>query len=949
MDDLSGLDWNTTSTPVKGPSVSQGNYYATFRPSPSGSGTSTPALTQSSSLSKPPAKSPLPSKPSTPANDSFANLVSFGGTPAAKNLSLQDHQKALQEQRTKQTWGDTKGGGSSFEIPDSGRWSQNRGSQNSANGIQSRPITSGTAQLGGIALSSAINKPFTTLSQRSLHRDTHPLHSSDLLQQDDHDLLAAFAADAPVDSSSNYPKPTEPTNDEDDDPFGLGVPSQKRETGHARPSLTSTDEDDVLGLLARPVSELPARRPETLEIPSPVDESPKEDPLDKAIAELIDMGFSLEVSTDALESTSSGFDVQAAVSIILNQAHDASRQQTRSSTPKIAPDHQSRTRPARRDDPDHNTAKPAWMRQQGSSASTPRREDSRSPAMGDVDPAKYATDLGNNLFKTANSLWKTGTKKLNQAVSDFNSDSDTSQPKWMRDASPRPRQDVPVRNLESSSRPSAKERSVVKPPTQSMTDEALLLEAPAMRPQSRQRTLASGDAGTKSPVPAAPYEKPAVSVNRSNQRNLPNSQPFQPQTLNGDSRPKLNRQLIEEQSSQAYISPARRKKQPAPTPIPEVDLLDVSRTSLTDKRSQRHEASSRLQQTQKATLPKPSPAPRIQRPPREMPSLSPSALGTSTKHRQAGTISFKAGDYASATTSYTIALTSLPVTHPLSSLILTNRALTHLKTGDPKACITDADAAIAIIGPSKGLDETIDLGNGEGNKSMAEIWGKALMRRAEAMEQLEKWDEAASTWRQCVEAGVGGSTSIQGRTRCEKAVGKGNGGLASRPPADVRRAPSAPATSRPVSSKPALRPPSLAVKQQSAEAVSRLRALNTAAEKADDEKFALADSVSARIDGWRKGKETNLRALLGSLDTVLWDGSGWKKVGMSELIVPGKVKVAYMKGIAKVHPDKVSHLLRSNQHLSALQPYLRNDWLMPALKASPNSNDGTSHDQWRGL
>ena len=49
-----------------------------------------------------------------------------------------------------------------------------------------------------------------------------------------------------------------------------------------------------------------------------------------------------------------------------------------------------------------------------------------------------------------------------------------------------------------------------------------------------------------------------------------------------------------------------------------------------------------------------------------------------------------------------------------------------------------------------------------------------------------------------------------------------------------------------------------------------------------------------------------MRALLSSLETVLWNDSGWKKVGMGEVILPGKVKVVYMKGIAKVHPDKVS-------------------------------------------
>ena len=42
------------------------------------------------------------------------------------------------------------------------------------------------------------------------------------------------------------------------------------------------------------------------------------------------------------------------------------------------------------------------------------------------------------------------------------------------------------------------------------------------------------------------------------------------------------------------------------------------------------------------------------------------------------------------------------------------------------------------------------------------------------------------------------------------------------------------------------------------------------------------------------------------MDGVLWEGAGWKKVGMSDLIMPNKVKIIYMKAIGKVHPDKVS-------------------------------------------
>lgn len=175
---------------------------------------------------------------------------------------------------------------------------------------------------------------------------------------------------------------------------------------------------------------------------------------------------------------------------------------------------------------------------------------------------------------------------------------------------------------------------------------------------------------------------------------------------------------------------------------------------------------------------------------------------------------------------------------------------------------------------------------------MKEFYGKALMRKAEALEQMERWKDAGDVWKLCVEHGVGASTAIQGRQRCEKA-------LAPKPRA---------ATPRPTPKpkpKSALQDLSAAGSEQDSEAVKRLREQHKEAEKADDEKFALSDKVEQRIGHWRDGKRDNLRALIGSLDAVMWEGAGWKKVGMHELVQNNKVKIHYMKAIGKTHPDKV--------------------------------------------
>jgi hypothetical protein len=107
-----------------------------------------------------------------------------------------------------------------------------------------------------------------------------------------------------------------------------------------------------------------------------------------------------------------------------------------------------------------------------------------------------------------------------------------------------------------------------------------------------------------------------------------------------------------------------------------------------------------------------------------------------------------------------------------------------------------------------------------------------------------------------------------------------------------------PAASTAKSSRPAV--------EQSGEALQRVQAANRAQEAEDDEKAALKDSVDARLLAWKTNKETNVRALLGSLESVLWPELGMPKVGMNNLLTEKQVKIQYTKAIGRLHPDKVS-------------------------------------------
>lgn len=891
MDDLSGLDWsssNATASNRLPPPNLPSSYYPSLRatPSPLGSGRSTPlsALGQGSSGGKPPTQA----AGQKPAQDSFSNLLSFGGAKNTANLSLKEQQERLQaeklrkeEERRKQAQAHY-GDGQFWDTLGSNR---------------STPLqTSRTA-------SPAVAPPPNNLPARNTPT---PNQTSK-----DDDLFAAFHADTLVDKSSHFPPPESsntstpanapplnlsspsawqvpPAKDngtfgDDDDPFGL---KELKPTAHAPERTVSTnDDDDFLGDLARPVEEVRRKNPgpSRSQEPEPgkaIEDSssdsddsappPSNDPFDKAVAELVDYGFTADNARRALTEGGGGLDVQAAVNWLLDDAHKQAKAKQLGDRRAAAGQHDERSSSGSRNG---GTAR---MRKQDGPA-VPGRGDNHSPA-SEPDFAKTAAAVGTTIFKTANSLWKTGQKRMQQAVAELQQDGgDPSQPKWMRDA-----------QLDRA----AGERKA----RQEATDEAMMLESGGRPPRKPARPQAEGPPRSG---PQSRTQSPAVGASQSRSNAVPRWQQSAG-TSGVDPRSRLSKQAVEEESAQMYVSPARRKKTPQPPAEqarpsePEPDLL--FNTSAPSNKS------STLPHRSAQSSPAPSQQSRPQRPPqpaakprpaRQISPISPTALQTSTRHRVEGTAHFKRGDYAAAHTSYSSSLSAIPQTHPLAILLLCNRALTALKTGEPRQAVSDADSALELIGPGRGEGESVDLDGGE-KRDMRDLYGKALTRKAEALEQMEKWADAGAVWQTCVESGVGGPTAIAGRQRCQKA-------LAPKPAAKPRPAPAAAAAA----AAPPARPRRAEQKNKDSDAVERLRAANKAAEKEDGERFALSDRVDARIAAWREGKRDNLRALLGSLDAVLWDGSGWKKVGLHELVMANKVKLVYMKAIAKTHPDKV--------------------------------------------
>ncbi|KAF4586015.1 UBA/TS-N domain-containing protein [Ophiocordyceps camponoti-floridani] len=806
MDDLSGIDWSKPAPsqpkpapmrlPTKQPAPS-------LRPTPSilASGRGAPA--------------------SSATTDSFSNLLGSGQAKLSQNLTLAERQAQLEAEKRKRD--DERRKQSEAQFGSAQQWD---------------------------ALGSRAFTPSPSLA----------------VAAEDDDLFAAFNKDTKVDNASHYPPPAadppvakqldlrDPTawssmaglkaatlvaqNDDDDDPFGLG----QLKSSSTAPSAKD-DDDDFLGDLGRPVDEVRKKRQETVQ-PEPgkpiehddgsssseAEQSRRQprprsndDTLSRAVAQLVDYGFS---STDAMRGLKqTGNNPQAAANWLLDEAHRKAKQKSQGRTPSAGPN--------------------------------------RSPieeASGEPDFAKSAAAVGTSLFKTANSLWKTGQKKMQRAVADFQQqEEDTGRPKWMRDVS-------------QEQRPSRATAATA-------TDEALALEsAPPAPTRAARSTSSSGSQSRSSPAPRW-------------------QQQLQPPPMS-DARSRLNRLAADDDDSfSGYVSAGRRRKptssanppvrsETQPSLMPDAEAPKPSRPM-----PHRPTAAPIRNPAPTRNGPKPAPPMTTQQPaPRRIPPIDSAALQASTRHRLQGTAHFKRGDFATAHASYSSSMAGVPSSHPLMIVLLTNRALTALKTGEPKQAVSDADDALSIIGPNRGRDEVVSVSSETGQEEkrpMTDLYGKALSRKAEALEQMEKWAEAGAVWQLCVEAGAGGPTAVKGRQRCQEAQ---------RPKTTKAKPVAAP-------SRPGARPATTTGK--SSAAVVRLREANEAAAREEDEKFALADVVDARVSAWRDGKRDNLRALLGSLDKVLWANSGWKPVGMHELVMANRVKVVYMKAIAKTHPDKL--------------------------------------------
>ncbi|KAJ2868151.1 auxilin-like clathrin-binding protein required for normal clathrin function [Coemansia aciculifera] len=367
----------------------------------------------------------------------------------------------------------------------------------------------------------------------------------------------------------------------------------------------------------------------------------------------------------------------------------------------------------------------------------------------------------------------------------------------------------------------------------------------------------------------------------------------------------------------AYMSSNRRGKQDAWQPespaadhgkrasSPNTAQMSYSQSRLSPPRPSAPQTSASVKSSSVARA---SPARSSHAP---IPAVPDHLLQESTAAKTRANDQFKLGQFGDAITGYAQAIASISrhsSTHPLLIVLYSNRALAYARNGEAKSASADCSLALDLCDQYQ-ANGVIELA-AAGRVDVVDQRAKCLQRRAEAYEAGENYREGLGDWKALREVARDSGQrqqSTRGIQRCEKALGISQ-------PASKSATPKPVAESKPEDIASVFASISLnAVKSgnsniltmqtENSVAVAELRKKDQAKRDEEDQRLVLLDQVDAELKRWRDGKQQNIRALLSSLHTLLPE---FTPIGMHDILEPSKVKRAYMRAIAKLHPDKLS-------------------------------------------
>lgn len=897
MDDLLDLDWNKGSSATRGKgsdsasgSSRQGNGWSASASSTGSSSYNFDALTRSlppqrslepqRSLTPnrtspaPSSRAPTPNRqqPSSSANDAFSSLLSLGnnsnGAKVSSASSLADQQRA------------TTSGGAGTQNDGWGSldgWDAFESSSSSSS--KPAPVARPAASSPAPAPPRARPQP-TTISAKD------PFDFSDF-EDPGASQTSAFGGD-----DLRPPQATFGDESEDDFLGALGRPVP------AKTTQAAAGEEPRSAARPRPQSKPRHQsRPQRSVSPPP-----------HLLGQIVEMGFSPQQAREALAATSTGLDVQAALDSLLGGQGGAASSQQRH-------EEEDRRMAMRMQNDEHRDIEMEEYEERERRHRAARSQ-SRREAAGEAPPSRVgaaaagaendwqkqadllysqASELGANVFSRANAFWSQAKaqaqKTLDEQRSAANSGRGTpDQQAGEASSSGRGSPASWARRLGGQERkPKADWQAGGKP--------RWMVEAEAAGEESTSMEAESAPGAAKA-------EKDASSEATGNFKDSDNEDE-------------------QDQPPVSFLGQAtRHSAKQSPIPTPTATQSDVHAPPAARFKAEQSQASppkayvssarwGRSKATPAAAAPAAQASTKSKAPP---PKSSRSIAAEDSQpypsraasHKERGNEAFKKGAYGDAEASYTAALDALGSQTSLRRVpLLNNRANAKIKNGDASGAAHDSTTVIELIAGGKSnelwrpsREEALPAALAS-EVNLRDSYGKALLRRAQASETMERYVPALKDWERLVmyerEEGSGTANGVRnmragkdGIQRCRNMMGgkEKKAGLPTKTPAAARASVSA-------------------VARAEEAGRQRVRAQAAAQAAEDLEAHSLKDSVDARILAWSAGKETNIRALLTSLDMVVWEGLGWKKVGMNEVLTEPQVKKVYTKAIARLHPDKL--------------------------------------------
>ncbi|KAL1407171.1 auxilin-like clathrin-binding protein required for normal clathrin function [Vanrija albida] len=793
--------------------------------------------------------SPAPPAPKSSGADAFSALLGGSGPsgtgPGAKSMTMAERQAQLAaEKAAKEEHERLQFAG------DAGFWDKFGDEPSSS---KSPTVVAPTP---APALKAAVLQPTSAPTSRP-SSSAPPVKSTAGSLWDNDDF---FSSDTVASSKASAPSPPAPSaapaDPWDFDALSATVPAQSStKQSHNKEDYSYGDgedeDDDLLGELGRPVrrrSPKPEREPPARASAPGRSSSPPP----HIIGQIVEMGFSPAQARAALAATATGEDVQAAIESLLPASGRASRgdQRPRSRGPEDFEADDERVAREMQLREEQRRARHA-ARRAGPSREAPRQQLDQDDEGGDqVDRIMaQATEVGSSMLSAATSFWN---RSKEQALKVY---------------------EEQRRNLDAQQ--AAKRGN--KPPT-----------------DGRPRWMVEAEEGG------------------SHERNdRAHTAPRRQERENGGFRDDSDDEVLPprpQQQRQAQRAPAQ-----APAPAPKHDLSVKERADLLfADEPKRYVSKNRHPKGRGAPAAAPAPAVATpQRPAtplrtREIVPASASQTSAAATHKAKGNEHFKLGRFSEAEAAYSSAISSLPTGHLLLVPLYNNRAAARLKLGEASSSASDSTTVIELVGVSYHPSRETPLPSTLAEVKLGDALVKATTKRAQAWEMAEKWRQALEDWERVLgfDVALVGGNGAASKSQASEGIKRSKAMLSGEANGN-----GAPAPSRPkVAAKPAAPRPSRPVDVAKSSAVSELRKAAETAAREDDQRDALKDSVDAKLEAWRKGKETNLRGLIASLDTVLWDDilKGGLKVGMHELVTDKQVKIKYMKVVARLHPDKLA-------------------------------------------